>query len=281
MWFGADMNLRINFLLALLLSASLYVYAQQGLPPHAGARGRALGGSGLTFQDAYAAWSNPAGLGELDQTAVILAGEQRFSLGELQDVGLAAALPLAGGGLGITVNSFGFDAYRDNRFALSYGRQLLENFRIGAELIGLNTSVENYDSRFNATFSLGFQLDIDRKLSMGTRLMSPLRIDVAEGEQLPQLIGIGFGYRPTDQLLLLAEMEQEIDFIARFRFGLEYVFTDAFMFRAGVTTEATEISFGAEYQAGELFRIGLVGAYHETLGWSPGVGIVFVPKKRE
>ncbi|MEM6397833.1 MAG: hypothetical protein AAF741_15900 [Bacteroidota bacterium] len=268
-----------SFIFILVLPA--VVLAQQGLPPYAGARGRGLGGSGLTFQDAYAAWSNPAGLGGLESTGIVLAGEQRFGLSELQDVGLAAALPLGNGGLGITVNSFGFDAYRDNRFAVSYGRQLLENFRIGGELIGLNTSVENYDSRFNATFSLGFQLDIDSRLSVGTRIMSPMRVEVAEGERLPQLIGVGLSYMPNDQLLLLAEMEQEIDFIARFRFGLEYELMEAFTFRAGVATEATEISFGAEYQAADFFKIGLVGAYHQTLGWSPGVEIVFVPERKE
>ncbi|MEL7376599.1 MAG: hypothetical protein AAFN65_06545 [Bacteroidota bacterium] len=255
--------------------------AQQGLPPSAGARGRALGGAGLTFQDVYAAWSNPAGLAKLEDIGVILSGEQRYGLTELQDVGLAAALPLGGGGLGLTVSSFGFEAYRDTRLALSYGRKLFDNFRIGGEIVGLNTSVENYESRFNATFSLGFQIDLDRDLSIGTRLVSPMRVEVAEGETLPQLLGIGIGYRPTDQLLLMAEMEQEIDFLARFRFGLEYALVESFTFRAGVVTEATEISFGAEYQAAQLFRIGLVAAYHETLGWSPGVEIVFVPGEKE
>ncbi|MEM8586384.1 MAG: hypothetical protein AAGF87_19075 [Bacteroidota bacterium] len=255
--------------------------AQQGLPPAAGARGRALGGAGLTFQDAYAAWSNPAGLARLENTGIILSGEQRYGLSELQEVGLAAAIPLGGGGLGLTASSFGFEAYRDTRFALSYGRKLFDNFRIGGEVIGLNTSVENYDSRFNATFSLGFQIDIDRKLSVGTRVISPLRVEVATEETLPQLLGVGIGYRPNEQLLLLAEMEQEIDFLARFRFGLEYALIESFTFRAGVVTEATEISFGAEYQAAQLFRIGLVAAYHETLGWSPGVEIVFVPGEKE
>lgn len=234
-----------------------------------------MGGAGLTFQDTYASWSNSAGLGGLEELGVVLSGEQRFGISELQLVGVAAAIPVANGGFGIGVSSFGFDAYRDTRFSLGYGRKLLDGFRIGAELIGLNTSVENYSSRFSGTFSLGFQLDVLPELSVGTRIFSPIRVEVAEDEILPQLLGIGLGYRPTDQLLILAEFEQEINFNSRFRLGMEYVVLEELILRAGVVTEASELSFGAEYQATDQFRIGIVGAFHETLGWSPGVELVY------
>ena len=269
----------VILLLLLLLTIPEYLGAQQGFPPPGGARGRAMGGAGLNFQDTYAAWSNPAGLGGLSELGVVLSGEQRFGFSELQLIGLAAALPTANGGFGIGVSSFGFEAYRDTRISLSYGRTLFEGFRIGAELIGLNTSVENYDSRFSGTFAIGFQVDILPELSVGTRLFSPMRVEVAEDEILPQLLGIGLGYQPTDQLLILAEYEQEIDFNARFRLGMEYAVLEELILRAGVATEASELSFGAEYQASSQFRIGFVGAFHETLGWSPGVELVYRAEK--
>ncbi|MEM7574858.1 MAG: hypothetical protein AAF433_18270 [Bacteroidota bacterium] len=264
-----------RILLFVLVVLPQVLSAQQGFPPPGGARGRAMGGAGLTFQDTYASWSNSAGLGGLEELGVVLSGEQRFGISELQLVGVAAAIPVANGGFGIGVSSFGFDAYRDTRFSLGYGRKLLDGFRIGAELIGLNTSVENYSSRFSGTFSLGFQLDVLPELSVGTRIFSPIRVEVAEDEILPQLLGIGLGYRPTDQLLILAEFEQEINFNSRFRLGMEYVVLEELILRAGVVTEASELSFGAEYQATDQFRIGIVGAFHETLGWSPGVELVY------
>lgn len=263
-----------------LLSLPAISSAQQGFPPPGGARGRAMGGAGLTYQDTYAAWTNPAGLAELEQWGAVLSGEQRFGLSDLSLVGLAAVLPVGNGGFGLSVSSFGFEAYRDTRTSLSYGRSILENFRIGVELIGLSTSVQNYDSRFSATFALGFQLDILPELTVATRLFSPLRVEVAEDEILPQLLGIGLGYRPTDQLYIVAEYEQELEFNARFRLGLEYAVLEELILRAGVVTEASELSFGAEYQASEQFRIGVVGAFHETLGWSPGVELVYSGAKQ-
>lgn len=251
------------------------ISAQNGLPPLAGNRGRALGGTGLTLTDAHSAWSNPAGLGGLKKTGVNLSGEQRFGLSELQLVGLGAALPVSNGGFGVTLQSFGYSSLRESRFALSYGRSFSPAFRMGVEFVGLNTSVENYDSRFAATFGIGFQVDVLKNLTVGFRGYSLLRVEIAEDEYLPQLFALGIGYRPSDKILIMAEVHQDVDFEARFRGGLEYAMTEEFDLRFGVASGPAEISFGAGYFATPTLRIEVAASYHETLGLTPGVGITY------
>ncbi|PHI18920.1 hypothetical protein CEQ90_15440 [Lewinellaceae bacterium SD302] len=251
------------------------LYAQNGLPPAGANRGMALGGTGVSFQDHHAVWTNPAGLAGVDDFGLNLAGEQRFGLSELQQVSLGAALGTELGGFGFSLSSFGYASLRESRIGLSYGRSLSENFRIGGELLGLNTSIEGYDSRFTATFSLGMQIDILRELTVGFRAYSPFRVETAEGEFLPQLFSVGFSYQPNKKLTLLTQVDQDLDEETRIRVGLEYLVTEAFTLRIGGSSGPAELSFGVEYLATEEIRIQVAGRYHETLGITPGVGVVY------
>lgn len=267
--------LLVVFFAPLLLVPGGELFAQNGLPSVAGTRGRALGGTGLTFVDTYAAWTNPAGLAKLNAVGGNVSGEQRFGLSELQNVGLGVGLPAAGGGLGLTFMSFGYATLRENRVGLSYGRSLARNFRVGGEIVGHNLSVEGYDSRFAATFSLGMQLDIIPELSIGFRAFSLLRVETAEQEYLPQLLSVGLGYRPNDKMLVMAEVHQDLDVAARVHIGLEYLVTEKIDLRLGVTTGPAELSFGAGFWATDNIRVEIAGAYHETLGVTPGVGLAY------
>ncbi|MEM9261451.1 MAG: hypothetical protein AAGA62_17560 [Bacteroidota bacterium] len=260
--------------LILLLAAS-ELSAQNGLPVVAGNRGLALGGAGVTFNDAYAVWTNPAGLGDMDRLGVNVSGEQRFGISELQLVSLGAAIPTDFGGIGVSISSFGFSTLRESRVGLSYGRRLAPNFRIGVGLLGFNTAIEGYDSRFAATFSIGFQVDILPELSVGFRAFSPLRVETVEGEYLPQLLSAGFSYNPNEKVTVLAEVHQDLDVTARFRGGIEYSLSQELDLRFGVASGPAEVSFGAGYFASENIRIEVAANYHETLGLSPGVGLVF------
>ncbi|MEL6141120.1 MAG: hypothetical protein AAFQ37_06000 [Bacteroidota bacterium] len=268
-------SLLFFFMLSLLGSVSSDLSAQTGLPPAAGTRGQALGGVGITFQDAHAAWTNPAGLASLKQVGVNLSGEQRFSLSELQLFNLGVAVPLAGGGLGLTLNSFGYSSLRENRVSVVYGRSLGPNFRIGGEIIGFNTSVEGYDSRFAATFGFGMQVDLLPELTVGVRAFSPFRVELVPDEDLPQLLAAGLAYQPNDKITLLAEVHQDLDLPARFRGGLEYNFSEVVDLRFGVATGPAQLSFGAGFRATPTLQIEVAASYHETLGLSPGVGIVY------
>ncbi|MEM9835321.1 MAG: hypothetical protein AAF828_02385 [Bacteroidota bacterium] len=262
-------------LLACLVNPGYELAAQNGVPPLAGNRGRALGGTGLTFRDAYAAWSNPAGLAGIKKLGINLAGEQRFGLSELQLVSLGAGLKAGSGGFGLTVQSFGFSTLRENRIGLAYGRSFTARFRGGVELVGLNTSVENYESRFAATFGIGLQVDVLPNLMVGFRGFSLLRVETAEDEFLPQLLAVGIGYRPNEKLVLLAEVHQDLDFPARFRGGMEYAISEQLDLRIGVASGPTELSFGAGFFATDHLRIEVAASYHETLGLTPGVGLAY------
>lgn len=262
------------YALSLLLCCISPAIGQNGLPSVAGARGLALGGSGLTFEDVHAAWSNPAGLGQLTQSGFALYGEQRFQLAEIRQFGAVGAIQTGSGAFALNLGYYGFSEYNEQRLGLAYGRSLSSNFRIGLQVFALNTRIPEYGNKTNLSFELGLQGNISRQLSLGARIHSPVRMELVENEYLAAALAFGIGYRPSQKVFLTTEIEKDLEFPARVRAGIEYFLIDALVLRFGLSTAPSSLSFGVGYSLNENWRLDLAAAYHEFLGFTPGFSVV-------
>jgi hypothetical protein len=260
--------------LCLILLLPLLLVAQEGVYPTTDIRSRLMGGTGLTATGIDGLWTNPAGLaGTPEQFQASATAEQRFGLSELSFANVGAAFGTRNGGFGLQLASFGFATYRENRIGLAYGRQLTEKFSIGGDLAGFSTTTDGYASTFDITFGLGMQLLIIDELSIGARIFSPVRTEVRPDEFLTQIIAVGLSYRPSEKIILNAELHQDADFPARFRAGLEYLPAEELSVRIGVATEVAELSFGLGYEVIERLDISAGAVWHEILGLWPSVGV--------
>lgn len=263
-----------SLLLCCLVLCTAPAAAQDGTFPGYDVRSRSMGGTGLNATGIDALWTNPAGLArDADRVQASATVEQRFGLSDLSiaNAGVAIGRPI--GGFGLQLASFGFDAHRENRLGVAYGRRLTDNFSIGAEFAAFGTTTTNYASTFNVTFGLGAQLYILPELRVGARIFSPLRVERLPEEYLPQLLALGVSYRPTKQLLINVEAHQDVDFATRIRSGVEYLPAEELSIRLGIATSATELSFGLGYQIFEGFDLSAGATWHEVLGVWPTVGI--------
>ncbi len=268
----------IFFFLLCCLSTSLSLLAQVSAPLPAGARGQAMALGGTVFQDIHAAWGNPAGLAYLEGTSVALFGEQRFALSELRQVGAAGAIALGSSAIGLSVGYFGFDAYNESRIGLVYGRKLARNLSLGAQVYTLGTRIPDYGSRQLVSFELGLQAEISPSVRVGGRIANPMRVEILEDEPLPTSLSFGFSYKPGTQVEIMAEVEKDILFPVRVRTGLEYQLMDALQLRAGLATSPSLLSFGVGYKLLDQWLLDFSASYHQYLGFTPGLGMVYAPK---
>ncbi len=270
-----------RLLLCCFLFISVQAFAQNGLPPTAGARSAALGGSGLNFTDINSIFSNQAGLADLDGLSFTLVGENRFLLSEIRSLSAGAALPSKLGTFGLSLNYYGFDLYNEQRIGLAYARKLMNRLSIGAQFIFLNTNIPDYGNAANFTFELGLQAKLSKSLSLGVHTFNPGRVKLIEDERLPTLLGIGMQYQPSEKLFLIAEVEKDLDYTVRTRFGAEYQLIEQLWLRIGVATQPAEYTFGLGYTLKNSFRIDVSARYHQVLGFSPGIGITYTKAKGE
>ena len=261
-------------------SAQITVFAQNGNPANAGARGLAMGDASVTFRDINSIFSNQAGLGFLTELSGTVFGESRFLVPEIKLIHGGFAYPTPSGTFGINLSYYGYDQYNEQKIGIAYARKLLDELTIGAQIDYISTRIQEYGNSSNFTFELGVQAQLLEVFRIGAHVFSPVRIKITEEDIIPTIIKIGAAWEGSEKVLISAEVEKDIDFPVSFKAGLEYLVVDQLALRAGVSTEPVQNSFGIGLYLGGL-RIDLATAYHQVLGFTPSIGISFVNQKKE
>ncbi len=153
-YFGKKYTMKACYLL-LFAWFSFSLSAQNGTPAPAGARGAAMGGTGLTFTDLNSAFRNQAGLAFVENPGAMVVGERRFMNSPVNTLSAAAAYPSEFGTFALTLNYFGIDAFNEQKIGLAYARQLFDNLAIGVQFDYLNTQIQDYGSSGAITFEAG------------------------------------------------------------------------------------------------------------------------------
>jgi len=267
-----------KYLQALFFSMTVYsVYAQNGLPQNAGARGAAMANAAVCFDDINAAYSNQAGLAFINDVSFSSYGERRFLAEGLNSYLFAAALPFDKiGTFGLAINYFGFSDYNEQKIGLNYARKLAKNFSLGVQLDYLGTRIPNYGVAHSVTVELGLLAKLNEKVSLGAHVYNPVNAKIGPNDRLPTLLSLGMSFEPSKKVFLSAQLDKDIynhPFVGRF--GMEYRPIDALYIRAGVSAAAlAQASFGIGVNLAQL-KIDFATSYHQVLGFTPAFSLSY------
>jgi hypothetical protein len=243
----------------------------------------ALGNAAATLSnEVWATTNNAAGLGTLTRPTAGAYLENRYLIASLNVAAVAVALPLgvvepAAGGqparasrgvVGAEVQRFGGALYNEIRLGGAYG------YRLGAVSIGgrldvLQVSFQDLGSRRTVAASLGGQADVVPGLTFGVYLynLNQARLANYQDERVPTVLRAGLAYRPSKQVLLLAETEKDIEHDAGLKAGLEYLPLPAVAIRAGYASLSRQTTGGVGIKAGS-FQFDYAAGWHSALGLS-------------
>lgn len=276
--FKEQMNLIHVILLAVFITASGFLSAQNAVPPSAGAGGLSMGNTGVTQENIYSAFRNQAGLARLKGISFAVQAEQRFLAPGLNSGSVAFGYPTKSGTFGLAMNYFGYQVYNEQKIGLSYSRLLDKNLSIGGQIdyVGLRFQDTEYGSRSTVTFEIGMQARILKLFTVGAHVFSPVRIKLTDNPEdvIPTQFNIGVSYKPTEKVQITAEVEKDIDFPISFKAGFEYFPVEKFGIRAGTGTKPTQTSFGFGLRLDQV-HIDLGTAFHWDLGFTPGISIAY------
>lgn len=257
-------------------------YAQVLLQSPANAPVSGIGGIYSPLSDTRAALGNPAGLAFNQQTSISASIDRKFVLKELQTVSLAACLPLANwGGLAACIESGGFEAFRQTRVGLAYGKNLIaEKFALGLRLWWLQTSIPDYGNAGLPSFDLGIMGKLSEKIMVGVYAASPVRVKLAS-EPLDGLIRWGLAYMPSFKVTIFAELEKDFRHPLTGKTGIEYCPVPQLVLRCGWNSEPAAIYAGLGFFITRQWSIDWAFSYHQWLGFSPVFSIYFRQKKQK
>jgi len=260
-------------LASIFLLFSTIGFGQNGSPLPAGARGMAMGNTGVSNNDIHSIFSNVAGIAWLEGTQVAVFGEQRFAGTGISNIAVGAAHSIGSGTFGLSLQNFGINDYNEQKIGLSYAKKLFEKLSMGVQFDIINTRITNYGSAAVFTFEIGFLAPINKELSVGTRIFSPMRVAITDEEDVPGLLGIGFSYHPSKKVFFNGEVEKGIDTDLSIRAGIEYQIHPVVSLRLGGAANPTLATFGLGFKFSDQFNMDIATTYHQVLGLSPGIGI--------
>lgn len=249
-----------------------------------GARVGAMANNGVTLVDAFSYHHNPGALGFIENGTVGLSYESRYALKELQTQSFAAAIPLKVGVISAGGQFYGYDTYRTTRAGLGYSMKLAKNISAGVQLNYLSTRLDPaYGTKHGVSAEFGALAKLNERINLGFSVVNIGRAELSEykNDRYGTLLRLGISYQLIEELLILAEIEQEINFDTRLRVGIEYHPIDILYIRAGVQGAPMDFAFGFGLKY-EKFKLDLSTQYNQILGWTPAASFIvdfYTPKK--
>ncbi len=246
-----------------------------------GARSEAMGGFTTTLSDVWSANNNQGGLGFMKDISGGIYYEDRFLLKETSYKAGALVFPVKTGAFGISVNSFGFELYNETKAGLSYGQRFGDKFAFGVQMNYLNTKLsQEYGSKTTITGAVGLVAKLSKEITLGVHVYNPTRSKLADydNERVPTIMKLGLDYRFSKKVILGIETEKDMNFDAVVKAGLEYHITEVLYLRGGISTNPSQYAFGFGVKLKD-FKIDLSSSFHQTLGMTPGISIIYVRNK--
>lgn len=260
----------------ILTAAALLLFCQAQCQVFTqGARSAALGNVNTVFKDEQSLLGNQAGLGALDNYAVVAAAQRRFMLSELDAVAAGFALPTRSGTFGLLLQNFGYEEFRQQKASLAYARQLFEHFYAGAAFDYYHTRIPEYGSQGAVSFQAGLLAELGSQVTIGAHVANPARVAIGEEDRLPALFSLGLGWTPSPKAFLSIELEKDIDFPLRAKGGIEYRAAEPVYLRAGFASNPTTAHFGIGLILKEKIKVDVSASYHQVLGFSPSFGAAY------
>ena len=242
-----------------------------------GAKSAGMGNASLGNTDIWAIFNNQAGLADLKYMQAGVFYESRFLMPDLGVKGGSFALPTTSGTFGVSINSFGYAQYNENRYGLAYARKLAPNINVGIQINYLSLNIaENYGRKSAFTGEIGFQAKLSDKLGIAGHVFNPVRSKIADYQQenAAMILKLGMNYRFSDKVFFAVEGEKELDHPMNVKTGLEYHITDPLYLRAGINTNPFVSSFGFGLQV-KNFMVDIATSYHSVLGYTPQMSLIY------
>ena len=249
----------------------------------ADARSKAMGSLETLRQDTWAAANNPAELPAAEGVYAGLAANNHYLVEGLNNLAFTVRYDFNGNGVGMAGQISGFQPYLKQKYALSYGRKWNDRLSAGVSLIYLNLKIAGQGILFHAaTFKIGLAYHIGPLLRVSFCGSNPFRLAYSSGGnfRIPSRYIVGFSYQAMDYIEIAAEAETGTDLPLMVRGGVEYEYRQKLFLRMGLMSSPFRITGGAGFSYYPL-RLDISAEYHACLGFSPGISLIYHPKKHE
>lgn len=225
--------------------------------------------------DVFSLYNNPAGLANLNSREIgFYYSPAPFGMKELANAFAAFCEPTQYGSFSAGYSNYGFELYKENKFAIGYGKKIANNFFIGLSSVYHSISIKNYGSKGAFVFNIGTIIKLNDQFGLGFSVENIIRSSITnESNDIPTVIWLGTDLKFVKSLVFNAAVKKEIGFNPSLRLGTEYSMLDFFKVRVGASNEPDTFSagIGIIYQ---IVQVDYAFISHPDLGLTHQFGLI-------
>jgi len=269
--------------LSLLISANQLLASNNNYP--VGARAGAMGNASVTFTSIYSGFHNQAGLAFIDRAEFGISYRNNFLLKQTGLKSAVFAIPIKKiGVIGVSINSFGYNAYGEHKFGIAYAKNFGDVFSFGLQIDYLQTQFDDpYGNKGVVIGEFGVLGKLTDELTIAAHVFNPTRAYLQKeiDDRVPTIIKAGLGYQFSGKLLTSLEIEKDMDITKpNVKAGIEYKPHKAIALRVGINSNHVKASFGVGVYLNNLV-LDIASEYHQTLGFVPQFSIKYAINKKK
>jgi len=202
--------------------------------------------------------SHPAVLAHVHRTGFAVSYGFPFQLQSLNHYSVSTVFPFKSIKLGTAFSAVGKEVYRETTFSLGGGYSIGDNMSFGILINGHELSIRNYgsDRTVGIVASVNYSFTKSMQWSLLYRNLNSPKLGVSR-EPLPQVVATVFGFSPTPSLLAAVELERDLEFESRYKFGIRWQPIEALRVATGFVSHPTQVTAGISLQVKGLFSISL------------------------
>ena len=264
--------MKLFYTIIIICAISLSAYSQY----NPGAKQISLSNSDVALSnDVFSLFNNPSGLSQMSWREVgVYYSPAPFGLSELANGYVAYHEPTDIGSFAIGGMSYGFDLYRESKFALGYSYNFQNKFFVGLAINYQTVSIQNYGNDGALFFNLGGLAYITNLFRIGFSVQNINRATFGnEDDQIPMILNTGLSYDVVDELTLNFALEKDIKYKTSFQFGVNYDIIENISLRSGFSNEPSKYSVGIGINY-LMFSLDYALFTHNDLGLTHQAGVI-------
>lgn len=210
-----------------------------------GARSMGMGFSSSTLADEWSLFNNVGGLGKIVQASTNFAYEIKPGLTGANRLAASLLMPTKLAAVGLGIFRFGDDIYNENIASLAFGNTI-GNTSLGLRSNYIQYRAEGFGTSAALSFDFGGISQLTPQISVGAYItnLTQSKLSDTDKQRLPTKLVAGLGFRPSDKVFLITEIEKELDYQATWHGGFEYAVYKKFFFRSGFNLNPNAAFFG-------------------------------------
>ncbi len=224
----------MKYIIVISILFSLKVNAQQ----NTGGRMGAMAETGVVLADSWSINANQAGMRAIVKPVLSVAYQRNMFATQIVTQSATFQLPVKAYTLGFGVSSYGFDSYKVQQIGLavakSFGPLLSAAMRVNYHQL----QIPAYGKASTYSADVGLLYQFSKRVGIGAHVQNVSNTsftNTANFSPIPLLINFGVSYKSTEQLLLVAALQQSLNQTPQPKLGIEYQLIPSLALRGGLS----------------------------------------------